>query len=110
MTCADSCPESGNLAGGGYDLARRAAYSHEDYQRNPDKYTLFRTARIAEAIPGMPELGVGQVVNIRYFATRLNRTRGNFVMPVYQVWTDDFEQQKKMPALLYACCLEGFVL
>lgn len=85
-------------------------YDHEDFVQNPGKYQLFRTARIAEAISSLPELAVGRIVNIRYFATQLNKVRGNVGMPIYQVWVDDNEDLKAMPALLYACALEGFVL
>ena len=75
------------------------AYSHEDFVQNPGKYVLFRTARIAEAI-----------VNIRYFATQLNKVRGNVNMPVYQVWVDNHEDLKVSPTMVYACALGGFLL
>lgn len=85
-------------------------YSHDDFVQNPGKYVLFRTARIAEAISSIPELTVGRIVNIRYFATQLNKVRGNVEMPIYQVWVDDNEGLKASPAMVYACALGGFVL
>lgn len=106
----DRRPVIGGLTGGESERARRAPFSHEDYLQNPAKYTHFRTARIAEAIPGIPQLELGQVVNIRFYATRRNSARGNMEMPVYQVWTAEYEAQMKMPSLIYACDLEGFVL
>lgn len=86
------------------------SYSHDDFVQNPGKYVLFRTARIAEAISSIPELTVGRIVNIRYFATQLNKVRGNVEMPIYQVWTDDNEDLRESPAMVYACALGGFVL
>ncbi len=85
-------------------------YSHADFVQNPGKYALFTTARIAEAIRSIPELTVGRFVRVRYFATRLNKARGNVEMPVYQVWIDSDEDMKESPAMVYACALEGFVL
>jgi hypothetical protein len=86
------------------------AYSHEDFVQNPGKYVLFRTARIAEAFSSIPDLSVGRIVNIRYFATQLNKERGNVNMPVYQVWVDNHEDLKVSPTMVYACALEGFLL
>lgn len=86
------------------------AYDHNDFVQNPGKYVLFRTARIAEAISSIPDLAVGRIVNIRYFTTQRNIPRGNVEMPIYHVWTDDNEDLKNSPAMLYACALEGFVL
>jgi hypothetical protein len=85
-------------------------YSHEDFVQNPGKYALFRTARIAEAISSSPELAVGQIVSIRYFATQLNKVRGDVDMPIYQVWPDANEGLKAAPVMLYACAMEGFTL
>ena len=42
-------------------------YSHEDFVRNPGKYLLFRSARIAVPLPWIPHLSVGDFVNVRYF-------------------------------------------
>lgn len=91
-------------------MSNPQAYSHVDFTQNPGKYVLFRTARIAEAFSSSPDLAVGQVVNIRYFATQMNKVRGDVEMPIYQVWTDDNEDLKALPMMLYACALEGFVL
>jgi len=85
-------------------------YNHDDFVQNPGKYTLFRSARIAETIRSIPELTVGRFVHVRYFATQLNKARGNVEMPVYQVWLDSNEDLKQSPAMVYACALEGFVL
>lgn len=85
-------------------------YNPKDFAQNPGKYELFRTAWIAEKISSSPELAVGQIVKIRYFATRLNKVRGDVEMPIYQVWTDDNEDLKTSPVMLYACALEGFTL
>lgn len=85
-------------------------YNHDDFVQNPGKYALFRSARIAEAIRSIPELAVGRFVHIRYFATQLNKARGNVEMPVYQVWIDGNEDMKESPAMVYACALGDFVL
>lgn len=85
-------------------------YSHDDFVQNPGKYAMFQTARIAEAIRSIPELTVGCFVRVRYFATQLNKARGNVEMPIYQVWIDSNEDLKASPAMVYACALEGFGL
>lgn len=86
-------------------------YSHEDFVQNPGKYTLFRSARIAEPLHNIhPEFTVGRLVHVRYYATVLNKARGNVEMPVYQVWIDSNEDMKESPAMVYACALEGFAL
>lgn len=85
-------------------------YTQKDFERNPGKYILFRTARIAKVIPSSPELVVGQIVSIRYFATQLNKARGHVEMPVYEVWPDDNKDLNGYPVMLYASALEGFAL
>lgn len=85
-------------------------YSQADFEQNPAKYALFRTARIAEAIYSIPDLQPGTLVSIRYHATRLNQARGKVEMPIYLVWTADNEDLKAQPAMLYACALKDFCL
>ena len=85
-------------------------YSQEDFEQNPGKYELFRTARIAEALYSMPELLPGTLVCIHYHTTRLNQARGKVEMPIYMVWTPDDEDLKSHPAMLYACALKDFCL
>ena len=87
-----------------------SAYSHEDFQQNPGKYSLFRTARIAQEIPSSPEFAVGQVVNIRYFTTQINKVRNNVEMPVYEVWVGAADCLKTSPSMLYASALKDFCL
>lgn len=86
------------------------AYSQDDYERNPGKYRLFRTARIAEEIKSLPEFRVGALVSIRFYDARINAARGNATMPIFQAWTDDNEDLKANPALVFACALGDFCL
>ena len=85
-------------------------YNHDDFTQNTGKYTLFRTARIAESIASRPELPVGTPVRIQYCCIRNNAAFGNIGMPVYKVWTDADEGLKESPALLFARVLGDFVL
>lgn len=85
-------------------------YSQQDFEQNPGKYTLFRTARIAEPISSLPELAVGQLVYIRHFADQKNLGREGATMPIYSVWTEHSEALKQSPAMLYACALHDFCL
>jgi len=85
-------------------------YSQTDFEQNPGKYELFRTARIAEAVYSIPELAPGTIVSIRYHITRLNQARGKVEMPIYLVWPADNEELKSQPAMLYACALKDFCL
>ncbi len=85
-------------------------YDHEDFTRNSGKYTLFRTARIAEPIASRPELPVGTFVYVKYYCLRNNAAFDDVTMPVYKVWTDTDERLKKSPALHFARDLGDFVL
>ena len=85
-------------------------YDHEDFLLNMRKYTLFRTASIVEQIKSRPELPVGTMVHVQYYCLRNNAAFGNVEMPVYKVWTDNNEDLKKSPALLFARVLGDFVL
>lgn len=85
-------------------------YSQADFEQNPGKYELYRTACIAESIASLPELPAGTIVSIRYHTTRLNQARGKVEMPIYLVWPADNEELKSQPAMLYACALKDFCL
>ena len=93
-------------------------YSHDDFVRNPGKYLLFRSARIAEPIPSAPHLSVGDFVNILYYTTSFNKGRGNqsspynVDMPVYKVWRTPKggEKVREEPVFLFACALDEFLL
>ncbi len=61
-------------------------YDQTDFERNPDKYRLFKTARIAEALLAVDGYHVGRMVSIEYLDTRTNAAvAGHPVMPVYAV-------------------------
>ena len=92
-------------------------YSHDDFVRNPGKYLLFRSARIAEPIPSAPHLSVGDFVNVFYYSTCINKGGGesspcNVDMPVYKVWRTpkDGEKVREEPVFLFACVLDEFLL
>ena len=85
-------------------------YEHDDFLRNMQKYTRFRTATIVEQINSRPELPVGTLVRVQYYCLRNNAAFGNVEMPVYKVWTDNDKELKKSPALLFARVLGDFVL
>lgn len=85
-------------------------YSQQDFQQHPEKYKLFKTARIAQEIHSLPDLQVGQMVRIRYFDAKINTYRGSVRMPIFQVWTDNDMDLKACPAMLYAVALGDFAL
>lgn len=90
-------------------LINTQQYDHNDFVQNPNKYMLYRTARIAKKLPCPSRLKVGQVVNIRYYCTAKNHVRGSVDMPIYEVW-DNSEEMKNTPDMLYACALKDFAL
>ena len=85
-------------------------YSHEDFVRNPGKYLLFRSARIAEPLPWIPHLSVGDFVNVRYFTTAFNKGCGDVNMPLYKVWKTPKDGDKVQEECLFACALSDFLL
>ena len=77
-------------------------YSQKDYEQNPGKYRLFRTAVLAVNIPGT-DLQKGQHVGIRFLDARVNRAHaGDPIMPIYEV--------EGLRHYLYAMALADFVL
>jgi hypothetical protein len=61
-------------------------YDQTDFERNPDKYRLFKTARIAEAPLAEDDYHVGRMVSIEYLDRRTDAVvAGSPVMPVYAV-------------------------
>ena len=44
-------------------------YDQVDFERNPKKYQLFKTAKVATKIQSCPNLQVGQIVEIEYSGT-----------------------------------------
>jgi hypothetical protein len=77
-------------------------YSQKDYEADPLKYRLFKTAALAVNIPGT-ELTKGQLVGIRYLDARINRAQaGDPVMPIYEV--------QGATHYLYAMALADFCL
>lgn len=85
-------------------------YSQQDFEQHPEKYKLFKTARIAQPIDSLPALAVGQMVCIRYFDAQINAYCGVARMPIYLVWVEGNEVMKACPAMLYAAALGDFVL
>jgi hypothetical protein len=77
-------------------------YSQKDFDANPIKYRLFKTAVLAVNIPGT-ELTKGQHVGIRYLDARINRAQaGDPIMPIYEV--------QGVTHYLYAMALADFCL
>lgn len=81
-------------------------YDHQDYINNPEKYKLYKSARIAH--PDNTELAMNLIVTIRYFASVWNN-HYNDNIPVYEVWAV-INGVKTTPQKLYACALADFVL
>lgn len=80
-------------------------YDPADFARDPGKYRLFKTARIAAPVPSSPHLYVGQYVLIRFFDVVYNaKTQRN--EPVFEVNANDAAN----PAFLYALALCEFCL
>lgn len=79
-------------------------YDNTDFIQNPSKYTLFKTARIAEKLAQFPNLLIGEYVSIRYFDTRINSSCGNVAMPIYDI------NVKGERGYVYACALSDFCL
>lgn len=90
--------------------AKVTPYNPDDYQRNPGKYALFRTARIAKPISSSLHLALGSVVRIRFHHVIPNCIRGTQEMPVYYVWPANAKDTADNASLLYACALGDFVL
>lgn len=82
-----------------------APYSQADFEANPGKYQLFRTARVMEPIESVTSVRVGETVAIEYFDARRNQFREKAIMPIYAV-TDRHGETH----YLYACVLGDFCL
>ena len=60
-------------------------YSQSDFEQNPGKYRLFKTARVAVNIPGS-SLTIGQDVAIRYLDARIDRSQPRDPLtPIFEV-------------------------
>lgn len=81
----------------------RAPFDIADYQSNPDKYALFRTATVATNALDNPKLKAGTIVSIRFFGVADNLKHGP--MPLYDVFVDG-----KLETQLFAAALGDFVL
>ncbi len=79
----------------------------EDFNKNPLKYELFKTARIAVDIPSSPCLKIGDFVSVKYLHSVKNKAFNEQSMPVYKVVSPDFPDES---SVLYACALKDFVL
>lgn len=63
-------------------------FSYSDYIANPEKYRLFKTARMAVDLPGT-DYKTGDYVAIRHFDDRPNAVYiGNPIYPVFAVNED----------------------
>lgn len=85
-------------------------YCQQEYERDPGKFELYRTARIASPIDSLLNVRVGHLVRIRFFAKRENKPLAQTVMPIYEVWADDDPQKQAWPVMLYGCALADFCL
>lgn len=81
-------------------------YDQADFDKNPGKYRLFKTAKIVEEVLSAPELKVGEIYNISYYGTAVNTARAGVEMPIYKVWANDAEES----TLVYGCVLGDFVM
>lgn len=91
------------------DHSTQGAYDASDFARNPGKYELFKTARIATAIPSAPQFKVGQVVSIKFFTIVPNvAVKSKPMTPVYQVSTDHHNEADF--SHLFAQTLRDFTL
>jgi len=82
-------------------------YDQKDYEANPKKYRMFKTAVIARDLMSSPELKTGSIVSVEFFKDEYN-AKYDVVMPIYKTrlptWSrNDFR-------LLYACALCDFML
>ena len=60
-------------------------YSQSDFDQNPGKYRLFKTARIAVNIPNS-DLHIGQDVAIRYLDARIDKSQPRDPLtPIFEV-------------------------
>lgn len=80
-------------------------YDQADFEKNPDKYKLFKTAKVVEELSA-PELKVGEVLRISYYGTAVNKAKAGVEMPIYKVWANDKEES----TFVYACVLGDFVM
>lgn len=78
-------------------------YNQADFEANPDKYRLFRTARVMEPVASVPSVRIGEIIPVKYFEARVNQLRGNVAMPIYEV-ADRYGEAH----YLYACVLGDF--
>lgn len=88
-------------------------YDQADFERDPGRYYLYKTARIAVPIKSIPELKVGQFVAVRYFDTRKTMGVGGVEMPIYEVCATSFQDGNDGNGdhhYLYACTLKDFCL
>jgi hypothetical protein len=64
-------------------------YDHKDYQNNPKKYELFKTATVRNMIVNQDgEVEAGTIVGIKYAGAVFNRLY-NRTEPIYQLSTGD---------------------
>lgn len=60
-------------------------YSQSDFDQNPGKYRLFKTARIAVNIPNS-DLHIGQYVAIQYLDARIDQSQPRDPLtPIFEV-------------------------
>ena len=60
-------------------------FSLKDFQANPGKYRLFKTAVVAKNFPTI-DIPVGTIVKIQWFDNKVNASApGNPLEPVYEV-------------------------
>lgn len=82
-------------------------YDPADFARNPGKYRLFKTARIAVPIPSRPDLQPGDFVAVRFFNTAYNALAKQHE-PVYTVTKRGKDTTSS--CMLYANVLSGLSL
>ena len=97
-----------------YDLVQRLVvpgqkYDQKDFEASPEKYSRFRTARIAEKMLTWQGLEVGQVVKIEFVFAQVNVVADKAIMPVYKVWAADAASEDDF-VMMYARALMDFCL
>lgn len=80
-------------------------YDSHDFERNPDKYALFRSARLCTPLTSSPDVQVGECLAISLFDVRPNPPMGAAAMPLYMATRSNGDIH-----YLFACALADFTL
>lgn len=82
-------------------------FDQNDFDRNPGKYALFKTARIAKQLQPSSPFKVGEIVRLKHLAN-LNNLGTH--MPLYAVWAQGQELLNENSHQLFGVALGDFCL